>query len=137
MEAPQPDRLMADAVRYSKTTLVGISYLLVASVVFSLISSFFHSMLDTDDIATSDTFDLVMQVCVQLLIIVIVSVMMQRMIPSIITSISRTLGVNLFVASEAEIAMFLLMAVIFNSGSLKDKIDELSRRFLGSMYSAL
>ena len=54
---------------------------------------------------------------------------MQRMIPYVLQAVSRSIGVNLFVASEAEIAMFLLMAVMFNSGSLKEKIHELGRRF--------
>jgi hypothetical protein len=132
MEAPPPAKVMSNSVHYAKTTLVGVTYLVLASVIFSVITSYFPEMSDAAA-ADADTVDLLMQVGVQLLLIVLVSVVMQRMVPYMLATVSRVLGVNVFVASEAEVAMFLLMAVMFNSGSLKGKIDELGRRLVGAV----
>ena len=113
------------AMRFMGSSAFGVVFLVLASIVFAFVNRYMSRVEEEVSSKVSGTEGLALSVFLQLLVIVIVAVSMAHFVPSALRRLSSMVGMNLLVSSEAEMTMVLVLAIVFNSGSLAQDIARL------------
>ena len=122
------------AMRFMGSTAFGVVFLVLASIVFALVNQVtVRAEAEADKYVTGSTAQLAVKVFLQLLVVVVVAVAMAHFVPDLLRRLGRMVGMNLLVSSEAEMTMFLVLAIVFNSGTLQTDIADLGARLSDAM----